>query len=353
VVHRHSDQQGPLSVCATISFRLGLNDGVSIVADAWARALRDLGFDVITVAGEGPVDRTVAGLGIDAREAPPFGEVEDALQDADLVIVENLCTIPLNLPASSVVARVLRGRPAVLHHHDPPWQRPRFAHIRALPPDDPTWRHVTINRLTAAQMAERGLAATTIYNGFATHLPGGDRTATRARIGVDEGELLVLHPVRAIERKGVPAAIALCEQLGATYWLTGPAEEGYGPQLDRLLASARCRVIRQPVDVVADLYAAADVVAFPSTWEGFGNPPIEASIARRPVAVGPYPVGAELRALGFRWFDAADPAPLAGWLSAPDEELLSHNHDLAADRFSLPRMTTGLRTLLDEAGWYP
>ena len=49
---------------------------------------------------------------------------------------------------------VLRGRPAILHHHDLPWQRARFAHIIELPPDDPAWRHVTINDLTRPQLAE-------------------------------------------------------------------------------------------------------------------------------------------------------------------------------------------------------
>ena len=36
---------------------------------------------------------------------------------------------------------------------------------------------------------------------------------------------MALHPVRAIPRKNVPAAVALCEDLGATYWLAGDAEE--------------------------------------------------------------------------------------------------------------------------------
>ncbi len=47
-----------MTTCAIVSFRLGLTDGVSIVADSWAEALDRLGFDVVTVAGEGPVDRT-------------------------------------------------------------------------------------------------------------------------------------------------------------------------------------------------------------------------------------------------------------------------------------------------------
>jgi glycosyltransferase involved in cell wall biosynthesis len=337
---------------AFVSFRLGRHDGVSVVTATWARVLQELGWSVRTVAGDGPVDHLLDGLAVGAGAPPPADAVEGALDGADLVVVENLCTIPLNLPAARVVASCLRGRPAVLHHHDPPWQRPAWRHVTELPPRDAAWRHVTINRLTEAQMLARGIAATTVYNGFDVDEAPGDRTGTRAALGVSAGERLLVHPVRAIERKDVPSALALAEALDATYWLVGPAEDGYEDDLRRLIAGARVRVLHQPSPgSMADAYAACDAVAFPSTWEGFGNPPIEAAIHRRPVAVGPYPVGDELRALGFRWFDPARPAALDAQLRTSDEGLHDHNAALARAHFGLDRLREDLQRLLDAAGW--
>ncbi len=341
-----------MPTAAFVSFRLGRHDGVSVVAATWARVLAELGWTVRTVAGDGPVDHLLPGLAAGAHDPPPASDVDAALDGADLVVVENLCTIPLTLPGARVVAAALRVRPAVLHHHDPPWQREQWAHITELPPTDPAWRHVTINRLTEGQMAERGIAATTIYNGFDVDEPPGDRTATRAALEVAAGERLLLHPVRAIERKGVPTALALAEAIDATYWLVGPPEDGYQDELERLLAAAPGRVIHQPSPgSMADAYAACDAVAFPSTWEGFGNPPIEAAIHRRPVAVGHYPVAEELRSLGFRWFDPDAPRSLAAFLGEPDESLHDDNEACARAHFGLDRLGEDLRRLL--AGWLP
>lgn len=318
-----------------------------MVAETWCHQLAALGWDVLTVAGEGPVDRLVPGLALDATEPPSHAAVAEALHDADLVVVENLCTIPLNLPAARVVARALAGRPAILHHHDPPWQRSEHAHVTELPPTDPAWHHVTINHLTEREMADRGISATTIYNGFDVDAAPGDREGTRAALGVAPEERLLVHPVRAIARKDLPAAVALAEALDATYWLVGPAEDGYGARLDEILAAARCRVVHAPPPgSMADVYAAADAIAFPSTWEGFGNPPIEAAIHRRPVAVGPYPVADELRALGFRWFDPSDPGRLAQFLRAPDDALHDHNLAVARAHFGLDRLRRDLESLL-------
>jgi glycosyltransferase involved in cell wall biosynthesis len=343
---------------AIVSFRLNQTDGVSVAAATWGTVLASLGFAVRTVAGAGPVDHLLPGLAIGAPAAPSPAEVAAALEGADLVVVENLCTIPMNLPAARVVAAQLRGRPAILHHHDPPWQRAHFAHITELPPDDRAWQHVTINRLTEGQLRSRGFTAvTTVYNGFDVHVAPGDRPATRNALGVDDGELLFVHPVRAIPRKDVPTAVRECEETGAVYWLLGPAEDGYGPELDRVLAQARCRVIHRPAPSMADAYAAADAVVFPSTWEGFGNPPVEAALHRRPALVGCYPVATELRAMGFGWFEPGEAARLAGAARHPDQPdhaaRLDRNQRLAAQEFSLERVAGSVRSLLDRAGWLP
>ncbi|HEY3941858.1 MAG TPA: hypothetical protein VGL60_05180 [Acidimicrobiales bacterium] len=330
---------------AVVSFRLGGSDGVSVEAAKWIWALGELGHRVSTVAGAGRAEWVLPGLAMDAPDPPTSGELRDALAGADLVVVENLCSLPLNPAAGRAVAAACAGRPTILHHHDLPWQRPHLAHL-APPPDDDAWLHVTINELSRRQLAERGIAATTVYNTFDTAPDHGDRAGTRSRLGVAPAARLVLQPTRALARKNVGGGVALAEALGATYWLLGPAEDGYGPELERVVARARCPVLEGhpgPDDSagtsVADAYAACDVVVLPSTWEGFGNPAIESATFGRPLAIAPYPVAGELAAFGFRWFGLADAAALGAWLEHPDPALLETNLRVARrhfDRRDLP-----------------
>lgn len=345
-----------MATAAFLSFRYSETDGVSVVTRTWIDVFRDLGFATFTVAGEPPADRVVEGLGIRSPVVPERGAVADALADADLVVVENLATIPLNVAAARVVGDVLAGRPTILHHHDPPWERAEWSWVSELPLDGPGWRHVCLSDSAAAAFAERGMAATVIRNAFPEPGPA-DRDAVRATLGVAPDRLLVAHPVRAIARKEVPTAVALAEALGATYWLLGPAEDGYGPTLEQVLGDARCPVLHRSWASTDEIYAAADLVAYPSSWEGFGNPPIEAALRHRPAAVGRYPVATELRAMGFRFLDPTDVdgARRAVAASPPDDvvEALHTNAALARTHFSLASLRDALAHLLDEAGWSP
>ena len=102
---------------AVVSFRLGGADGVAVEARKWEGALAELGFAVRRIAGAiedagRPDDAVVAGLAIPADDGTGPPAVDEraltaALDGADLVIVENLCSLPLNADAARAVARVL------------------------------------------------------------------------------------------------------------------------------------------------------------------------------------------------------------------------------------------------------
>jgi glycosyltransferase involved in cell wall biosynthesis len=333
-----------------VSFRLGGADGVSIEAAKWAGALVALGWEVYSVAGAGTVDVVLPALAMDASEPPARAELDDALAAADLVVIENVCSLPLNPEAARLVADVCAGRPAVLHHHDLPWQRPHLAH-HPPPPDDATWAHVTINELSRRELGARGISATTLYNAFDPSPQPGDRSRTRAALGVADSARLLLQPTRALPRKNVAGGLAVAEAVGGVYWLLGPPEDGYGPELDRIVAGAHCPVLLgspSPASVlpIADAYAACDAVLLPSTWEGFGNPSVESATFGRPLAIGPYPVAAELGAFGFSWFPISRPEELAEWLHTPDGGLLERNQRIAAAHFNLADLPVRLSQVL-------
>ena len=349
----------PVGSVGIVSYRLGGADGVSIEAEKWAWALEHLGWDVHRIAGSGPPGvETIGGLDLDDDGPVDEGALRRALGACDLVVVENLCSLPLNPSAGDAVASALRGRPAILRHHDLAWQRPDTAHLGP-PPDDPSWRHVTINQLNQRELAEHGIEAVCLYNRFRMDPPPGHRHATRAALGISPTERVVLQPTRAIPRKNVPGGLALAHALGATYWLTAAAEDGFGAELEQILASATVPVLRGlGPGTIDDAYAASDVVVLPSTREGFGNPAIEAVTHRRPLVLGRYPVAAELRATGLVTFDLEDVTALGMWLSHHDDTMLEHNVEVARAHFDLAdlpdELTEVLGTLrLPAEAWTP
>jgi mannosylglucosylglycerate synthase len=340
---------------AILSYRLGMADGVSVTATQWARALRRLGVRVRTVAGDGRPDVLIRSLALHSRRPPSARELGAALDDVDVVVADNICSLPMNQPVGEAVAEYLRGRPAVLRHHDLPWERTQYADLTTWPPDDPSWRHVTINELARPSLeTRRSIVATTIYHGFDERPCPEQRAAVRRRLRLGD-EPLVLQPTRAIPRKGIDLGLALTAAVGGTYWLTGPAEDGYQAELAEVLGSGGVPIRRRlPFGVqMPGAYAACDAVALPSSWEGFGLPLIESALHRKPIAVGDFPVARELESFGFRWFDAADPVPLKAFLADPDPALLDHNEAIARAHFGIHALARRLDLLLAGAPMCP
>lgn len=356
--------RGSTPVAAFLSYRLGGTDGVSIEAGKWMQALETLGFRTRRVAGAvcgaRSDDVELPWLALGSRANPDPDALVELLDGSDVTIVENVCSLPLNLEASRTVATAVartRSR-VVLRHHDLPWQRPATASVTDIPPRIDGALHVTINARSRGELLERGITATEITNAFDIDAPPGRREDTRRALGFAEDEVVALQPARAIPRKNVPAAIDYVGALAALvaprpvrYWLTGPAEDGYGPVLDRMLA--RCPV---PVTVglgpsPADAYAAADVVVFPSTVEGFGNPVIETIVARRPLVVGHYPVLDEILGHGFEVFALDEPEAVAKLLAHPDASLLDRNVALARRHYALADLPARIDRAFRDHGW--
>jgi glycosyltransferase involved in cell wall biosynthesis len=365
-----------MPIAAVVSFRLGGPDGVSVQAATWGRALERLGFTLRRVAGEladgpRPGDDLVPGLAMSALAPPEPEALAAAFAGAGVVVVENVLSLPLNLPAARILTGVLsealaRGVRVLLHHHDLAWQRAETAHVDELPPRLPGARHVAINDFSRAELAERGIEAVTVRNAFDLDAEPGRGDGMRVALGLGRVDVLVLQPTRAIARKNIPAALRLTEGLAERvgpdrtvwYWLPGPAEDGYAATLDGVLAHSRVPVLRRhPGDVtlsggpgnMADAYAACDLVVFPSTeGEGFGQPVIESVWARRPLAVARYRALEEILALGFLFLPVAEPDVVAEALAHPDPGVAEHNLALARTHFSLDGLVERLRALLKD-----
>jgi glycosyltransferase involved in cell wall biosynthesis len=354
-------------VAVQLSYRLGGADGVAVESRKWEWALRELGFDLRRVAGELDDDRraddvTLPFLAIDPPDdaAPAPNALAAALDGASLVIVENLCSLPINPDASALAATVLDehdGR-VVFHHHDLPWQRAGLPTPDNVPPHRPNSLHVTINDYSRAQLENRGFDAVTLRNAFDLDPARGDREPTRAAFGFAPDDLVLLQPTRAIPRKNIPAAITFAADLAARVpdrsvrlWITGPAEDGYDDVFARLITESTVPVTVGRAATAADAYAAADLILFPSTWEGFGNPVIESIAHRRPIVVGTYPVLDELRAFGVHLLSIEDVEGVDAWLHAPDPAILERNVELVRPHCSLVDLPRRIDAAFRSAGW--
>ena len=347
-----------------VSYRLGGADGVAVEAAKWEWALRELGFTVRRVAGEfeslRPDDTWLPFLAIDPVPGAHVdaGALGASVAGADLVIVENLCSLPLNVDAATITRDVLdahHGR-VLFHHHDFAWERPHLAHIDGFPPRRTNSLHVTVSEHGRRELEERGFDAVCVHNSFDFGAPAGERSATRTALDVTDDTVLLVQPTRAIPRKNVEGGLRFAAELAiqldaeVQYWITGPAEDGYDDEFARLLAHASIPVHVGRAPRPADAYAAADLVVFPSTWEGFGNPVIESMAARRMLAVGTYPALTEL-VDGLHVLPVHNVARAVEWLRNPRDDVIEDNYARAHARFSLEHLPARIESALLGVGW--
>ena len=310
----------------------------------------------------------------------------------EVLIVENAWAIPMHLPLGLALRRIVerRGMLALGHHHDYWWERERFASCvvpelldEAFPPDLPTVNHVSINSLASAELRRRrGLDSLVVPNVFDFERPRprphpAVRRRMREELGMNERGLLVVQPTRVVPRKGIELAIELVSRLEdpeAVLLITSPAgDEGldYLVQLERLAEQSRVTlryaadrfepdlegVPVGPAHTLHDAYLAADLITYPSLYEGYGNALIEAIFYGKPVVVNRYPVYvADIASLGLEFIEIDGAitddtvAQVRRALADPQRQarVAARNYDIAVRRLSYKVLRRRLRRLLGE-----
>jgi len=116
------------------------------------------------------------------------------------------------------------------------------------------------------------------------------RDATRRRWEIPDGAFLLLHVGSVGERKNIPTVIAALDGLrdrGVNAWLLQVGGRFDAEQRDELAARKLTAVVRQVPAVdepeLRAAYRASDVLLFPSLYEGFGFPVLEAMASELPV----------------------------------------------------------------------
>ncbi|MFW6414462.1 MAG: glycosyltransferase [Verrucomicrobiota bacterium] len=317
--------------------------------------------------------------------------------DISIIFAENVLSIPMHIPLGMALTELLAETklPAIAHHHDFYWERIRFSVNSvhdyldaAFPPHDPDLQHAVINRAAQEELSwRRGLSSELVPNVLDFENPprAVDSYASdvRAEIGLKPDDIMILQPTRIVPRKGIEHAIKLVQLLGdRRYKLVithqaGDEGEEYRETLADLAAEAdvdlrffatrvgeyrQINSAGQKIYTLWDIYPYADLVTYPSLYEGFGNALLEAFYFRKPVLINRYSIFArDIEPKGFK-------VPvMEGFVTQKlveevkrileDEEyrmqMVDHNFAIAKRFYSYTALRRKLRTLISNITGLP
>ncbi len=310
--------------------------------------------------------------------------------DISLMVIQNAVSIPMHVPLGIAITEFLAETrfPAIAHHHDFYWERDRFSINAAqdylelaFPPKDPDMQHVVINQAAQEQLSWRkGVSSMLIPNvlDFDHPPPPVDEYAQDVRrdIGLKPEDIMILQPTRIVPRKGIEHAIKLVERLAdprCKLVISHEAgDEGHEYRdmvadlareagidlrfIETRIADTRQRDRQgQKMYTLWDLYPHADLVTYPSLYEGFGNAFLEALYFRKPVLVNRYsifvrdiePKGFHLPVIeGFVTREIVEEVRRIIDDAPYRQAMVDHNYDVASRFYSYDVLRRSLQTLV-------
>jgi len=405
-------------------YQVGGTDGVSLEIEKWKLILEEMGHTVHLIGGDLGTARGIlikemfhhlpeskrlnqnTFFRLSDFDAPEYREELDRMTEAiaarfreviqekeiDLILAENVWCVAAN-PAVAPALEIIRQEldlPAVTHNHDFYWER-----------------------LEGFSLTCAGAA-----NVFDFAAPAWEKDAynsdLRTEIGLTENDLVLLQATRIVSRKGIELAIDFAKALSTPERLKTLREKGLydgrkfteesrivlvlagyarddasGGYKDLLTNKAlngnvELLYIEDRVDAdrstredkkiysLWDTYTMADLVTYPSLWEGWGNQFLEAIKAKLPLLIFEYPVyikdikdkGFQVISLGdkIRDYDedglarvelsrieeAADQAVILLTDAGQRDQIVEHNFNVALQHYSMEALKGYLEPLFTE-----
>ncbi|AEV29632.1 glycosyltransferase [Sphaerochaeta pleomorpha str. Grapes] len=281
----------------------------------------------------------------------------------DVIIVENVWSVGLHPAAAIALSLAIQGHHLSIlsHEHDFYWERVIGLGMTCktameivdcfIPPHTKGYSHVVINRLTCDVLAKRkGIEAAVIPNVFdfyqAPWVVDDFNADFRQSFGINPNDIVILQATRIIPRKGIELAIDVVaclatkkkEFIGRRLYngkrfsqksrivllLAGDLKDDQYFYFSRLvekakqmgvemihigdrISSRRHQINNRKTYSLWDSYVHADLVSYPSYWEGWGNQFLEAVQAKLPIVLFEYPVyKKDIRPQGFLTISLGD-----------------------------------------------
>ena len=277
------------------------------------------------------------------------GQLEKFVKEykIDVLVPNNIWSSGWSLSAGLAfysVAKKMDIR-CVAHHHDFYWERDKYnkptcAMVQELldnyfPPKDDQINHVVINNIAKNELFKRKrIEASVVPNVFKIKTDSwavdNYNKDFRKAIDIKDNDILVLQATRITERKAIELAIDVVAQMQAKRGINALTKgmlyngrkfdknsrvvlvlagmsEGSSRYVDLLkkraqtnkvsmvfindiIEHSRREVNGKKIYSLWDAYAHADIVTYPSIWEGWGNQFLEAVFTMKPMVIYEYPV---------------------------------------------------------------
>ena len=312
--------------------------------------------------------------------------------DIDLIIPENALTIPMNIPLGLAITEYIAETsiPTIAHHHDFYWERDRFLINsvgdylqKAFPPNLPSIQHVVLNSIASRALSYRVGVSNTVVPNVYNYASPPQRShpeilkSLRNKVGLKDDDIFILQPTRVVQRKAIERSIELVSQLKLPrpFLIISHASGDEGSEyyerineyaslmnvkilpLDHLIVPDYCEGdFSENKYTIGDMYQAADLVSYPSVYEGFGNAFLEAIYYKKPIVVNRYtifisdiePKDFELLLLdGLVTKKTIDSVKILFSDNSKREQLVDKNYQIAKRYFSYERLERILSEIIE------